>query len=179
MFNCLRDCTDHTGAWNATKRAARACPLSRFDMPRVEPAPQASALYEPVSNGSPYHGRHADRRLDGKVYLNVVPVSWKQPIEDPDDGCPGGAYRSEWVDSLARYIRHRTADGTRVSNRFFDECDDRLVWEAVHYYESEQERHADYVDQLRSERLEAKRSKSQPAPEPAGRRRNVTGGRRR
>jgi hypothetical protein len=42
--------------------------------------------------------------------------------------------------SLNRYYRHRTDDGARVPNPFFDRCDDWLVHSAILYLELEEER---------------------------------------
>ncbi len=174
MFNCLRDCTDADGAWNDAKRSARACTLVGPGMPRVEAQPQLNALFEPGANGTPYMGRPADRRLDGVVYLNVLPVDWQHPVEDPAHGCPGAAYRSRWVDSLAPYLRRRTDTGDRVQNHLLDSCNDRLIWEAVQYFEQEEERCVAYIEAAQAKR-DAERTKKAtanqaPAPRPGGRR---------
>jgi hypothetical protein len=173
MYNCVRDCQTETGTWNNAKRAARACPLHGSDMPRVVPAPTANALFEPGAHGSAYHGRPASRSLAGVVYLNTLPVNWQYPVEDPADGCPGGAYRTAWIDSAAKYFRLRTDTGNRVSNPTLDRCDDRLVHEAVAYYEHEQERAHANLSQVRYERAIAasKKPAATPAPRGRGRRR--------
>lgn len=68
----------------------------------------------------------------------------KMPPELPDEGCPGGWYRSRFVWSLTDYMRTRTEAGDRVGNPFFDTCDDPLVWAWILYFERQQEEMAGY-----------------------------------
>ncbi len=57
--------------------------------------------------------------------------------EPDDDGCPAGWYRVAFVHSFAKYRR-----GQHESPHL-RQCTDRLVMDAVHYYEQEQARHAE------------------------------------
>lgn len=54
------------------------------------------------------------------------------PQEPMADGCPGGWYRCEFVQSLHQYFRNGTLD-----NPLLARCDDTLVLEAVAYYEQQ------------------------------------------
>lgn len=121
-------------------RAGRGC--TRPDLPRVAWSVTAADLYQRPSSGriscGLYRGRLADPRLAGTTQLGV-PVSADEPLEVAADGCPGGWYRTAYVDSVSRYTRHRTETGGRVANPFFDAAEWQTQ-EAVLYYESEQER---------------------------------------
>lgn len=65
--------------------------------------------------------------------------AWRHPLEDPNDGCPGGDQRCRFVNSLGRYMRSQAEGGTRVSNPLLDRCDDWLVVDAVLEYEGYQD----------------------------------------
>jgi hypothetical protein len=60
-----------------------------------------------------------------------------EPIEA--DGCPGGWYRTPFVESVLRYARRPAGDGGRVPNRLLDLCDDELVIEAVERLEAHED----------------------------------------
>lgn len=66
-------------------------------------------------------------------------INPSQPWEDPAGGCPGGWYRSRFTDSVRPFLRMRAEGGNRVTNPFFDRCDDDLVLQLVMYLEEQQE----------------------------------------
>jgi hypothetical protein len=75
----------------------------------------------------------------GTVRVRGRQINAQLPWEDPDGGCPGGWYRSRFVDSVRPFLRMRAEGGSRVSNPFFDRCEDDLVLQLVMYLEQEQE----------------------------------------
>jgi len=70
-----------------------------------------------------------------------------EPTEPNDDGCPGGWYRTAFAASVRRYHRP-VADGVYSPNLQLDRCDDRLVHEAVAYFEHQRARHRAWADEL-------------------------------
>lgn len=80
----------------------------------------------------------------GRMRLDVVsmegrPINPRQPPEDPDDGCPGGWYRSRFVLSIYPYLRRRTEHGDRVINMLLDRTEDELLLQWVQHVEDQQE----------------------------------------
>ena len=71
-----------------------------------------------------------------------------RPRERHDEGCPGSWYRSEFVDSLAKYERILT-DAGYSSNLLADRTDDRLVIEALQYIEHERVRARGHWNEVR------------------------------
>lgn len=70
-------------------------------------------------------------------YDNEGRGRWRHPPEDIEaEGCPGAWYRTPFVASLLRYVRRGDGKGGRVTNRFYDDCDDRFVIECVHIMEA-------------------------------------------
>jgi len=116
-----------------------------------------SSVHE-VTHGSPYMGRRPDRSLAGTKNLGRD-VLWEQPLEPECDGCPGGWYRTAFVDSLDPYFRRRTGEGARVPNPRFDSAD-WLVQDAVMYFEEEQERLIAYRDMLAEKHRERETEKA-------------------
>lgn len=55
------------------------------------------------------------------------------------DGCPGSWYRTAWWHSFDKY-----RSGTRESP-YLRGCTDRLVFDAIQYYEAEQARNSDTI----------------------------------
>ena len=77
----------------------------------------------------------------------------EQPVEDLEDGCPGGDQRCAFVASLWPYYRRRDGNGGRVPNVVLDqEPPSSLALRALTYYEQEQD--ACSGEQLRAEREE-------------------------
>lgn len=147
-FDCDRDCRRTGGAWDDKLRAARACVLSG---PRpVRHLPTARALLIDL-RASPYRGRPADRGLEGSTILGRR-VDWREPWEEPGEGCPGAWYRSPYVHSVYQFCRHRTSTGDRVDNPFFTRAPAQ-VQAAVLYFEEQDELARAYVDGVRIERL--------------------------
>ena len=83
-------------------------------------------------------GRHRLPPNVGK--LAGIEVNPAQPFDDPAEGCPGGWYRSLFVESVLPYLRTRATGGVRNSNPLLDRCEDDLVIQLVLYLEQEQER---------------------------------------
>lgn len=119
------------GEWLDKPRSKHGC--TRIDIP---PAPwdvDAKALRRGGWMGrSPLHAKTKE--------LCDVKVNPAMPFEEPEDGCPGGWYRSQFVVSLLPYMRTRAEGGARNSNPLLDRCDDELVVQLVMYLEHEQER---------------------------------------
>ena len=65
------------------------------------------------------------------------------PAESHCDGCPGGWYRSAFVDSVTTYERH-LFDGGFSANVALDRTTDPLVIESTQYLESQRLRHRNY-----------------------------------
>lgn len=84
------------------------------------------------------------------VELAGIKVNAKLPFEEPEDGCPGGWYRSLFVASLLPYMRTRAEGGARNSNPLLDRCDDELVVQLVMYLEHEQERQENWREEQAS-----------------------------
>lgn len=59
----------------------------------------------------------------------------RRPWESLVDGCPGGWYRCEFLDSLRPYRRRMIEGGGHDANPLLDRCDHWLVLEAISYYE--------------------------------------------
>lgn len=53
-----------------------------------------------------------------------------KPVEPHEDGCPGAWYRTPFVASVQRYMRHGEIESPLMAL-----CTDRLVREAVSFYE--------------------------------------------
>lgn len=75
----------------------------------------------------------------------------ERPLEDVEDGCPGGDQRCPFVVSLWPYYRRRDGQGNRVANPLLDHSPPSdLALCALTYYEGEQD--ACSAEQLRTER---------------------------
>jgi hypothetical protein len=107
------------------------------------------------ANGTPavdfYLGGYPDQRLLGTV--DMVPVNPDMPHERTADGCPGGWYRSSFVDSIVPYLRRRTEGGGRVQNPRFDSASWQIQEAALHV-EHEQERRQGWISEERFKRSE-------------------------
>ena len=97
-----------------------------------------------------YMGNHPDPELEKKKY-GRIPIDWRHPYEDMADGCPGGWYRCQFIDSIWPYLRRRTDNGDRVTNRRYDESKDKLILDACEYWEQEDERCRNYTKQVQIE----------------------------
>jgi hypothetical protein len=119
----------------------------------------ARELYQLPASGSIccglYRGRLGHPSLRGTAELGIA-VDPEEPIEPAADGCPGGWYRTPYVDSLAKYVRHRTDTGGRVHNPFFARADWQIQ-EAVMFFEHEQERWEAYRREVDRQRWIAQR----------------------
>jgi len=140
-YDCARDCQARDGTWDAAARSARGCTLVGVEP--VERKPTARALYQ-LKHGSAYMGRYPDKRLAGAKVLGLEQRT-DTPFEDPALGCPGGYYRTAFVDSVWPYTRRRTTAGGRVPNPRFDSAPP-LVQQAVMALENEEERWHAFVD---------------------------------
>lgn len=129
-FDCDIHCSDD-GGWVDGRRSERGC--TRVDLPPVAWHVNAQAIRR-----EGYMGR--ERLPPGTTVEDGLPVRWKQPLERPGDGCPGGWYRSRFYWSLAPYLRMRADGGMRVSNPLFEHCEDDLLIQLVLHLEHEQER---------------------------------------
>lgn len=87
------------------------------------------------------HGRHEAHFVDAAAYMGgeIIEGESERP-ESIADGCPGGWYRTPFFFSVSRYIRPTTADGVYSPNLNLDRSTDRLVLDAVQFYETEQAR---------------------------------------
>lgn len=80
----------------------------------------------------------------------------EHPVEDDSEtGCPGGWYRCQWWWSVYPYTRP-VAEGVYSPNRMLDKRDDRLLDEAVNWYEQCQSRQRYWLDKKRFERMRTK-----------------------
>lgn len=68
--------------------------------------------------------------------LPLLPNDPPRPKEDHEDGCPGAWYRCAFVLSLHKYARLLTDNGFS-DNLLLSRSDDRLLLEALSYYEAE------------------------------------------
>lgn len=172
-YSCARDCQRRTG-WDLSRRRLRGCTLQALPKIRWD-VDVARLVMGPTYNSAGgrgvnrYHGRLPDPRLEGVVIAGLA-QSPTEPWEDPRDGCPGGWYRSPYVDSVAPYTRRRTETGGRVQNPRFDSAPWQ-VQDAVLYYEREQERWFAYRDRVNQRRREARDASLQRERTRAGRRR--------
>lgn len=71
--------------------------------------------------------------------------------ESNDDGCPGGWYRTPFFWSLGRYLRP-LASGVYSPNLSLERTADRLVLDAVQFYETEQARASNWAQRVMAER---------------------------
>lgn len=69
--------------------------------------------------------------------LKLLPTDAPRPVEDHDDGCPGAWYRCAFVVSLHKYERLLTEHGFSDNLLLSSRSPDRLVLEALGYYERE------------------------------------------
>lgn len=77
---------------------------------------------------------------------------WAAPSEPACDGCPGGWYRSRFVESLLRYRRRSADGGARVANLMLERCDDDLIIEAAEMLERfEDEWRNEYLARMKPE----------------------------
>ena len=95
-------------------------------------------------------GRYPDKRLAGSTVLGLEQRT-ATPFEEPSAGCPGGYYRTPFIDSVWPYTRRRTKDGGRVPNPRFDAAP-RIVHEAVLALEVEEERWHAFIENEIAER---------------------------
>lgn len=58
--------------------------------------------------------------------------------ESDEEGCPGGWYRTAFYQSFERY-----RSGAERESPFVRACTDRLVFDALQYFEREAARHAE------------------------------------
>jgi len=89
------------------------------------------------------------------VYMGESPedaMAEPEPIEPNDEGCPGGWYRTPFFASVSRYLRP-VAEGVYSPNLTLERTRDRLVIEAVKYYEHEQSRHRRWCSELVSKQI--------------------------
>lgn len=100
-------------------------------------------------NCSIYLGRYPDPELEGTE--DLIKVHPEYPHEPTADGCPGGWYRTRYMDSVFTYVRRRQTDGGRVANPRFDAAPWQ-VQEAVMYLEHEEERWHAYRDKMTHQR---------------------------
>lgn len=84
---------------------------------------------------------------------------WKTPPEDPADGCPMSWVRSTYAASVLDYARKRTEGGQRVPNPKLDECEDRMIVEAVLYYEECEDRLHSHQSRCAREKMENDRKR--------------------
>lgn len=82
-------------------------------------------------------------------------LDWQAPSERACDGCPGGWYRSPFIESVLRYRRRQADAGSRIPNILLDRCDDELVLEAVELLEA-------FEDEWRSEYLSTVTARANP-----------------
>jgi len=108
-----------------------------------------------------YMGRSFDP--DNPVFEVVAPDGRRLPVdpdhppEEPADGCPGGWYRTPYVESVLVYLRTRSEGGVLNQNHYLDATTDRRVLDAVYYVERERERVFAYrakrlADEMRKQR---------------------------
>lgn len=69
--------------------------------------------------------------------IKVLPTEDERPKESHDDGCPGAWYRCTFVHSLHKYHRLLTEHGFSENLLLSSRSDDRLLLEALSYYETE------------------------------------------
>ena len=114
-----------------------------------------------------------DRELRRKPTVNPVGASIYQgraparepgypsedkPCEARGDGCPGGWYRTPFVDSVIPYLRRRIDGGGRVSSPAFERAD-HLVQAAAFHVEHEEERWHGEIAALLAERADKEAAK--------------------
>jgi hypothetical protein len=128
---CMRQVPGSDDEWSDERRASYGC--TRIDLPIVP-----SKLQPKLIHFGGEMGRAPARMADKPV--GVRQWNPKRPTEDPADGCPGGWYRSRFVDSVWPYLRRRDENGNRVANPLLDRCDDDLIIALVLYAEHEDER---------------------------------------
>jgi hypothetical protein len=90
--------------------------------------------------GAPAIWKGEPREPDVDWWLRNADGDPSEPIETFEDGCPGSWVRCEWFWSVMPYVRPRSGDGVYSENLRLSRCDDPLVLEAVHYYETERNR---------------------------------------
>lgn len=72
--------------------------------------------------------------------LKLLHTDPPHPLEDHEDGCPGAWYRCNFVLSLHKYERLQTDAGFSENLLLTSRSDDRLLLEAITYYERERMR---------------------------------------
>jgi hypothetical protein len=151
---CERDCWDRQRRrWKKRERVSRGC--TRVDIAPVEWHVDPARL-------TAWHGRPRDTDFDARAWAGrhvpgMAPDRYERPPEPVDDGCPEGWSRSVFVASVLPYIRRRDAQGNRVQNPRLDRCEDRVIVDAVLYFEAEQEALIAYRDEVWSHLMEKQR----------------------
>lgn len=105
-------------------------------------------------------GPHLDRdrwRLPDGALNSLGQPWWRTPGEEPSEGCPAGWVRCEFAESVMPYLRTRTEHGGRVPNMRLDDCEDRLVKDAVLYFEECEERRIGWMHRLALRKMQAER----------------------
>jgi hypothetical protein len=110
-------------------------------------------------HGLPQDTEWTAERWAGKRVAGVAADRYRNPPEPLSDGCPEGWSRSPFVASVMPYLRRRDQQGNRVSNPRLDATDDRLIVDAVLYFETEQEALVAHRDDLQAEIWERNRGK--------------------
>lgn len=103
-----------------------------------------------------YLGRQADPDLEGQLPYG----DWREPMEDVEDGCPGGWRRAPLVHDAIRHARRRTKDGNRVPSPIFDRAaDNEVLMQAAMAYEAHENACHEYFEAqwAREQRAKAKR----------------------
>jgi len=154
--DCERDCwAAKKRRWRTGPRRERGC--SRVDLPEVEWHVSPSRLM--AWYGAPQDDDWTAERWAGRKIPGVAPDRYMHPPEPLSDGCPEGWARAPFAASVVPYIRRRDANGNRVNNPRLDRCADRLVVDAVLYFEGEQESLVARRDELQAAIWERNRGK--------------------
>lgn len=121
MCVCRNQGTAHL---DPEERAARNCCLPGYDTRQW-----ASEQLVQIHMGAPPRYDLEGKRGD-----------WMTPFEDIEaHGCPGGVYRTPFMESINKYRRRRDGNGGRIENFELTTCDIPLVHEAIAYLETEEE----------------------------------------
>lgn len=125
-YPCYDYCLGKHGESDNVKQRKRwRCALPGF--PR-------RAWLPPFDSGNPHETAAPPTRYMGR--LRILRDDPEKPRESHDEGCPGAWYRSAFVFSLHKYERLLSSAGLS-ENMMLARCEDRLVVEAIQYYERE------------------------------------------
>lgn len=129
-FDCDKLCGRRDG-WDDHARSLHGC--TRVDLEPVAWDVDVKRIAAQGWMGAPHLPLHITA-IRGRA------INPREPWESPEQGCPGGWYRSRFVASVNPYVRARCEGGARVEHLLLARTDDEFLLQCVLVVEHEQDR---------------------------------------